>query len=646
MKTFRLSILFIMLTYSMLAQNKTDFFSLENFNKQNYSNMKFDNTKIEELEGQEFDVKFYRLQLDINPEVCYISGNVTCWFETTKATDFVVFNLTNQLAVDSVKFRSQNISYTHENELLTINLTETIPTGIIDSLTIFYAGTPYSGDGFGSFVQTSTPFDVPIVWTLSEPFGAKDWWPNKQTLSDKADSVYIYVKSPETYRTASNGLLKVDIVENGIRTCGWKHRHPIEPYLIAVSVSDYAVYSDIVPLENGNLEVLNYVYPQTLEESMAASEKIIPIMQLFNNLFIQYPFSDEKYGHVQIGWGGGMEHQTMSSMGNLSFALMAHELAHQWFGDYITCGSWHDIWINEGFAEYVGGMAYQYLLDGIYWEPFIEFLIERVTAENTPCGSVYVPEINDVGRIFDTRLTYYKGAMLLHMLRWKLGDEAFFTAIRNYLNDNDLINNYAFAVDAKAHFEAASGYDLSAFFNSWYYGEGYPIYNIEWQNISQNTVKVTINQSPSCEGAGFFEMPIPIRFYGSEGDSIIVFENTFSGQEYTVEIGFEVNGITFDPDKWILTSPPVIVNVDSQFVENSVRLAPVPTNGDLEIFFPYTIVVNELKIFDLNGKLMMNIQNEKPVNKLKISVEQLQSGTYLLHINTGKDRIGKLFTKI
>ncbi|NOZ35444.1 MAG: M1 family metallopeptidase [Chlorobi bacterium] len=117
-----------------------------------------------------------------------------------------------------------------------------------------------------------------------------------------------------------------------MKTAHWKHRHPIAAYLIAIAVTNYSSYSDYVTLTTGeNIEVLNYVYPENLTSAQNNTPNVLDVIQLYSDLFIPYPFADEKYGHAQFGWGGGMEHQTMSFMHGFSHHLMAHELAHQWF---------------------------------------------------------------------------------------------------------------------------------------------------------------------------------------------------------------------------------------------------------------------------------------------------------------------------
>jgi len=200
---------------------------------------------------------------------------------------------------------------------------------------------------------------------------------------------------------------------------------------VAIAVTNYAEYSDWLELEDGRkIEILNFVYPENLEKAKTETPVTAEMIALYNRLIGEYPFADEKYGHAQFGWGGGMEHQTMSFMYNFGFELVAHELAHQWFGDYITCGSWQDIWLNEGFATYLSGLVYENLLDGYWWPQFKKLNVERIVSQ--PGGSVYVKDTTNIETIFSGRLSYSKGAWILHMLRWTLGDEAFFEGMKSY----------------------------------------------------------------------------------------------------------------------------------------------------------------------------------------------------------------------
>ncbi len=210
------------------------------------------------------------------------------------------------------------------------------------------------------------------------------------------------------------------------------------------AVTNYSVFNNTVQLSTGVLPMQTYCYPESLSSFQNGTINTLNAMQLFDTTFGPYPFMNEKYGHVQFGWGGGMEHQTSTFVVNIGESLCAHELGHQWFGDKITCGSWKDIWLNEGFATHLASM---YMEKKYPANIFSTRQNEINTITSQPGGSVEVSDTTDVNRIFDSRLSYTKGSHLLYMLRWKLGDNVFFNALRNYQTDPAVIYGFARTAD-------------------------------------------------------------------------------------------------------------------------------------------------------------------------------------------------------
>ena len=246
----------------------------------------------------------------MDPAVLYISGAITSYFVPTGDNfDQLNFDLEDNMRVDSVLYHGSSISFTLSNDNLEIDLPNVIPKGTLDSLTVVYQGEPIES-GFSAFAN-STHNGVPVLWTLSEPYGAKTWWPCKQDLIDKIDSIDIFVSTPEQYRVGSNGVLKSEVpTGTGSKTYHWEHRYPIPAYLISLAVTNYVSVTDYVYLDNGDsLLILNYIYPEELSSVQSELGAIIGQMELFNELFGLYPFAKEKYGHAQCGFGGGMEHQ-------------------------------------------------------------------------------------------------------------------------------------------------------------------------------------------------------------------------------------------------------------------------------------------------------------------------------------------------
>lgn len=583
----------------------------------------------------DYDIKYHRFDWEVDPAVLYIKGSVETLFEVTEDNFSTIhFDLSTGLGVDSVIYNGSILNYAQSDpNLLTINLPETLNSGDQRSVKVYYQGEP-SGSGFGSFAQGSHD-GHPMVWTLSEPYGAKDWWPCKQDLNDKIDSIDIYVRTPLPNRVATNGLLLDSVQVDNDMIYHWKHRYPIPAYLIAIAVTNYEIYNQLVETDGDPILVSNYVFPEEVGWAQTMLEWLPPMFDLFNDLFTLYPFADEKYGHAKFGWGGGMEHTTMTFMGSWAVGLQAHELAHQWFGNKVTCGSWEDIWLNEGFATYLDGLTREFGVSDGTWETWKEQRINHVTQH--PGGSVMVDDTTEVSRIFSGRLSYSKGALVLHMLRWKLGDDDFFQAIRNYLDDPQLAFGYAKTPDLIYHLETESGMDLTEFFNDWYYNQGYPDYHVEWSQSPEGVVKVEIFQTPSHESVDFFEMPVPIQFNGEGNEVIPVFDHESDGQTYYLPMDFEVEAAVFDPERWLCATHSMTVGVsDPALPADAFEVFPVPAVDHFTVKIENgNAPIQKIRIFDASGKLVADLN---PLESLTVQVDisTLTKGNYVVEVKTAE----------
>lgn len=592
--------------------------------------------------SENYDLIYQRPFWIINPAQHYIKGNVTSYFtakENNVAT--LYFDLKDNMLVDSVLQRGERISFNHQNNLIEITLPTALSVNQTDSLTIYYKGAP-SSDGFGSF-ETSNHNGTPVLWTLSEPYGARDWWPCKQTLTDKIDSIDIFVQTDPEYRVGSNGKLISETISDNIKITHWKHRHSITTYLVAIAATNYSQFSDFARVsETDSVEILNYVYPENFISAENQAAYTVDVMELYSEKFMPYPFWDEKYGHAQFGWGGGMEHQTMSFMGGFSPGLIAHELAHQWFGDFITCGSWADIWVNEGFAVFCENITTENLHPDtwLYWKSSeLNYVLNYGKT-----GSVYVDDTTNVNRIFNGVLTYSKGGYLLHMLRFQIGDSAFFAGLQNMLHHASTANAFANGVDVQAFLEEAADTSLSEFFNDWYFGQGYPIYNINWMQNDDNKITFTVNQTQTHSSVDFFEMNIPILLVG-ENDSLTVhLHNLYNGQNFTRNPGFKVTNIAFDPDLNILCSHQDVLNHTSinHLKKQPLRVYPNPASGVLYFQTPKNRSILQLIIVDTQGKQIIKY-NALPGNYL--STQTLENGIYFLKVTTNDGLFTQKFVK-
>ena len=434
-------------------------------------------------------------------------------------------------------------------------------------------------------------------------------------------------------KAASNGLLIVEkSINDSQEIYHWRHRYPIATYLVGVAVTNYVAYNDYVIYPgNDSMPIVNYVYPESLAEAKTKTPVTAKMIHLFDSLFGTYPFKKEKYGHAQWGWGGGMEHQTMSFMVNFNFDLVAHELAHQWFGDWATCGTWQDLWLNEGFATYLNALCHENLTSKKEFQNRMAGSRNEVVKADD--GSVFVSDTANRGRLFSGRLTYNKGAFVLHMLRWKLGDKAFFDGVKNYLTKQGIMYGFGTTDALKKELEKTSGQNLTEFFKDWYYGEGHPNYDITWSHVG-NHISVRIKQTSSHPSVSFFNIPLPFVIHGKTKDTALIFDPLSKDNTFTADLDFVPQSVEFDPDVWILCKSTVLKV--KPFNGPEIQLFPVPVGNTLSIY-AYRGNIESLTIYDITGRLVLNRDFEAE-NSIKdsqiIDVSQLSGGIYFVKIRT------------
>ncbi|MEE8341833.1 MAG: M1 family aminopeptidase, partial [Candidatus Neomarinimicrobiota bacterium] len=409
----------------------------------------------------------------------------------------------------------------------------------------------------------------------------------------------------------------------------WQERYPIATYLVSVAIHPYTVFYDwykYSPTDSMRLEY--YVFPENYNAVQANYGLTKNMIGTFAQKYGEYPFINEKYGHAEFVWGGGMEHQTLTSLGGHSESLIAHELGHQWWGDMVTCANFHHIWLNEGFAEYGESIWYE-----------AEYGVERmqndmISKQYFGAGTIFVEDTTSVGSIFHGGLSYAKASWVLHMLRHIVGDSAFFAGLQEYGN------RYRFKSAVTEQFrdvmEDVSGKDLNSFFQRWIYGEFYPIYNVTY-DFNSDSLYVLIEQTQDSE---VFEMPVDIKAtFTDNSEQLWVIENSQRKELFTLDLAdnTEIINIEIDPDNWILNKIENITKDDnldttsSKNVPEEFHLYPVypnPFNVGVTIRFA---IENEgkvrLNVFDING------------NRVWHKSAKFAAGTHLINWN-GKNQFG------
>ncbi|MDP4117304.1 MAG: M1 family metallopeptidase, partial [Bacteroidota bacterium] len=514
-----------------------------------------------------YDVNYYKLNLNVSNANTYISGNAIIGLTVLSALDTLwvelidSVNASTYMVVDSAFINGNKFQYVHHDSLLSIPINTQQPGAKI-TLQVYYHGNggpdALSNYGYSGEYYTTT-------W--SEPQSSKTWFPCKQVLDDKADSTEMVITTESTNKVGSNGLLisATNLPDSKIRYV-WKSKHPIAYYLISFAAGpyiEYNVYAKIDGLADSVL-VQNYLFnnAQLLPLHKAAIEKVKLCINLYSRLFGPFPFRDEKYGHCVYSWPwGAMENQTMTTIGyeyldttaNL-YAGMAyyfgapHELAHSWFGDYVTCGTWNDIWLNEGFASYCEYIALQEIDSPINAGKWIDEA--KATTMSSPGGSVY--NLGYLSQYDGYRINYKKGALLLHMIRYELNnDSLFYDILKTYVAR--YANKTAIGLDFKAVLEEKSGKDFTDFFNQWYFGEGYPVFNISGVRNSDSLV-ITSQQTKSISTAPLFKMPFMLQLKYAGGDTTLNLYQMHVTERFIIPFKKKVTSIVFDPKNWLLAN--------------------------------------------------------------------------------------------
>lgn len=574
------------------------------------------------------DIHYYHLDLTLPMVTNTLSGIVRVEgtvVGSTMAT--LVLDLQNTMTVTAVKLANGTpCAFTHPGAVLNITLPSAVAPGGNVAVDVTYNGAPQQG-GFGYFVF-GTRAGKRFAWSLSEPYGAREWWPCKDHPSDKADSVRVTVTCPSAYRAGSQGLLVSETTNGANKTYDWVSHYPISNYLVSISVSDYVrylgTYNRPAPLATlyGPLAMTmdHLVYndgSSSLPTGWAQSTDMIAV---FEDWFGPYPYANEKYGHSECTFGGGMEHQTMTSLNGSSISLVSHELGHQWYGDEVTNKSWRDIWLHEGFATYAALLYFQQR-SALYPGTYESQLASTYADARNALGTLVLMDTTDVNNMFGQSRIYSKGSMILYMLRWIVGDTAFRNILHAYANDPALKYNVAVTDDFKRVCETQSGLNLDTFFSQWVEdGTGYPIYSacsLWLPENNQYRVQVTLHQTQTTDisNVNVFVMPVPIVIHTTSGDVNELVTNDERDQTFTFFVPTSPTSVEIDPGKHILRADaigngacnPVGTGAGPLPIRTDiVNMYPNPASGEFAVHYKVGEQgAVELSVYDVGGRRVL-----------------------------------------
>lgn len=515
---------------------------------------------------EKYDIKYLKIDLNAEAGSRFLSGTSTTRAIALQPLDSFIIELKNNMIVDSVYINGTKRVFSRGSDFIYVPLSPVLPAGTTVTVITYYNGTASSG---GVFAGTVASNGLTYTATLSESYQAREWFPAKQILSDKIDSTDIWITTSAFNKVGANGLLMETVDSpNNRKLYKWKTRYPMNYYLPSIAIGNYMEYTNYakpLAMAPDSIPVLNYIADNaTYFNSVKANiDKTPAFIEKFSELFGLYPFKDEKYGHAQASIGGGMEHQTMSTMNSFGTSLIAHELGHQWWGDHVTCASWNHIWLNEGFASYCEYLSVE-KLPALYSTTTAAAYMQNVhnSVLSSATGSVFVPNASlyDENRIFSSRLSYNKGSAIIHTLRFEMQDDTlFFNTLKNF--QQQYKNDVATAEDFKSVAETTCGRSFTDFFNQWYYGEGYPIFNITYLKQGLDTLILIVNESTSApDVTSFFRGLFEFRVTSAQGDTIVKANVTTNNQQFKFYYPKTPNGIVVDPNNWVLNATGTITN--------------------------------------------------------------------------------------
>lgn len=594
-----------------------------------------------------YDIKHLLIDITVQPKSKFITGRCSYTILVKQALDTFAIEFKQTMTLDSVFINNVKTTFTQTGDHIYLSLHPAVSPGVLLSVTFYYEGNVAAG-----FFAGTDANGLDFTASVSEAFEAREWFPAKQLLNDKIDSTDIFITTNTAYKAASNGILKevIDLPDN-MRQYHWSCHYPLSYYMPSIAVGNYMEYRNYAKpavIAPDSILIQNFVFNNAdyFNSVKPLIDKTPGYIEKMSELFGIYPFYKEKYGHAQADIGGGMEHATMTTLKNFDEHLVAHELAHQWFGDNVTCASWNDIWLNESFATYAEVLMQEKLPDYFPTSASsqITSLDERVMS--IPGGSVYVTLDSGYNekRIFDYRLSYAKGATVLQNLRFEMqNDTLFFNTLKAY--QQKFKDSFATTNDFKGVAEQVSGKDFRDFFNQEVYGEGYPTYNVTYLKHGTDTLVLQVTQNTSMPAVTpLFTGLMEYKILSTEGDTIIKLNQTANNQTFTVFYTKTPTGVEVDPNNWVVNKVGTITEGVSTMpvIPGKITVYPIPVIDNFSVSLPPNIY-NTVQLIDVNGRVIQKyiIPAAATVFKQKI---HLPSGIYFLYfIGNRGNKIQKIF---
>ena len=500
-------------------------------------------------------VRHYALDLSFDVAAKAIHGDVAIqvgWRSPTPAS--LSLDMAPALRVRAVSIDGRPASFSRRGSMLIVELPSGAAAGSVHALRIVYAGTPST-----PHLRFDTVAGKPAIASYGMPYSAGTWWPTFDQPSFKAAAgADITIVAPPGDSAVSNGVLVgAHKMRDGRTRYHWRETYPIYPDVVSVAIGPYTeIRSEYLSISGRRIPLTYYVYAADARKAESELAGVPRVLRTYESLFGPYPFQAEKFGIAEMTIPSFREHQTIPSLGRGLILgtspvwdlgdvsnVIAHDLAHQWFGDSLTLREWSDVWLNEGFANYAVALWHERQGGAAALHQFMRSL------DTAPFqGPVYLPPGSAPGSLL-TETTFNKGAWILHMLRHVMGDERYFAALRDYVRSGrgGLVDTQEWIAVCERHY----GHSLAWFFDEWLYGEGRPALRLAWSNSAREAGKVSIIIKQVQPGRAF-EMPADLEIQTSAGSQLRTVWLRGRTQELTLTASRPVSRVVLDPDGWLL----------------------------------------------------------------------------------------------
>ncbi len=500
-----------------------------------------------------YDVLYYDINLKIDPAKRSLTGFVDIRLQSLgDSLRMLEFDLIDAYTVTEVSSDGVEGTFQHKNHKIMVPLKEPLKKDSIEVLRIYYEGQPPVArrpPWEGGFVWSTDSAGAPWVGVACQEEGAKIWWPSKDHPSDEPDSVAINITIPDSLVCAANGLLdSITTPSAGWKTFHWKTRHPINNYNVTVNIGAYVSYRRTYH-GTRDMDIVYYVLREDTAGARELLDQAETTLTFYAAYFGEYPYIDEKFGLAEAPYYG-MEHQTINAYGNnyrntpLGYDfLLLHEMGHEWWGNHLTVGDWADFWIHEGIDIYAEGL----FIESHYGEEAYHRFFQETVRPRLKNRQAIIPHQEATTSEAYTIDVYYKGAMVLHMLRYLMGKEALLAILREFATRPDFTDPNRVTTQDFIHLvNQRTGRDWGWFFTQYLEKAELPVLYAKVQPRATET-SVTLQ----WKTAAFF-MPVTIAVTTGDKTQLQRVNVTHQKQTWFYPAG---STVVIDPQKWLLYEP-------------------------------------------------------------------------------------------